>query len=50
MIVQVPSPVVETIVPTIVQSPLADKLTGRPDDAVAFTANAGSRIVLSAMG
>ncbi len=42
VIVQDPAPVMVTVVVTIVQLPLALKLTTNPDEAVALTVKLGS--------
>src|SRR5687767_14440178 len=46
--VQLPVPVSVTVLPDTVQGPAASKLTVRPDDAVALTANGASPKVLLA--
>ena len=48
--VQLPAPVMVTVVPDTVQLPVAAKLAGNPDDAVAVTVNGGSLVVLSGRG
>ena len=50
VIVQLPPPVRCTVVPLTVQLPLAVKLTGRPEEAVALTVKSGSPKVLFARG
>src|SRR5438093_9273155 len=50
VIVQVPAATSVTVVSDTVQPPVALKLTGRPDDAVALTVNGGSVDVLSGRG
>jgi hypothetical protein len=40
--VQAPAPVMWTVLPEIVQSPAAVKLTGSPEEAVAFTPKSAS--------
>ena len=42
LIEQAPVPVSVTVAPASVQAPLALKLTGRPDDAVALIVKGGS--------
>ena len=46
--VQLPAPVMVTVVPETVQLPLALKLTVKPELAVAFTVNGASPKVLLA--
>jgi len=50
VIVQLPVPVIVTVLPDTVQLPEAEKLTGNPDEAVALTVKGGSLVVLSASG
>ena len=48
--VQLPAPVIVTVLPDTVHLPDAAKLTGSPDDAVAVTVNGGSAVVLFGSG
>ena len=50
MIMQLPAPVIVTVVPDTVQLPLAANVTVRADEAVALTVNGGSLVVLSGSG
>lgn len=50
VIVQLPVVVIVTVLPDTVQLPFDEKLTGRPDEAVALTVNGGSLAILSASG
>jgi len=50
VIVHVPAAVSVTVAPDTVQPPVALKLSGNPDDAVAFTVNGGSVTDLSGRG
>ena len=45
---QLPAPLMCTVVPATVQLPLAAKLTGSPEDAVAETVKSGSPQVVFA--
>src|SRR5262245_25466220 len=50
VIVQVPAPVIRTVVPPTVQLPLASNETARPDEAVALIVKSASPKVRSARG
>ena len=50
VIVQLPAPVIVTVLPDTVQLPPAANVTVRVDEAVALTLNGGSLVVLSGSG